>query len=415
MKKILILCDLFPPAFGPRMGYLCKYLAQSDWIPVVVTEKVKSCNFQLLENICEVHEVNFYTSGSSMGRWLQWLGIQILSLFFDYKSHLIKKKAKSLLCQRKFDLILCSTYRTFPLPAAEQLAEQYKIPFIADLRDIIEQYSGDEFISHSIPNIPIIKAWIVKRFREKSLRIRNRILKKAACITTVSEWHRDWLKQFNPNVFLIFNGYDPEFFFPEKVQTDKFIITYTGRILSLAMRDPSLLFQGLKSLTLKGVISPDFCQVNWYVDADSWKIISSEAHKYGVDDYMVMKGFVPASDIPHLLNSSSVLLLLTNRSSENGPKGVMTTKLFESLAVGKPILCVRNDEGVLEKTLIETKAGIAASTVEEVCSFLNNAFLQWEKEGCTASETNPTTIEQYSRKGQAKQFIQLFNLYKYKA
>ena len=29
MKRLLILCDMFPPAFAPRMGYLCKYLKRS--------------------------------------------------------------------------------------------------------------------------------------------------------------------------------------------------------------------------------------------------------------------------------------------------------------------------------------------------------------------------------------------------
>ena len=36
-KKVLIVCDMFPPAFGPRMGYLCKYMRQAGWNPVVVT------------------------------------------------------------------------------------------------------------------------------------------------------------------------------------------------------------------------------------------------------------------------------------------------------------------------------------------------------------------------------------------
>ncbi|HBK28905.1 MAG TPA: hypothetical protein DDZ04_03555 [Parabacteroides sp.] len=411
MKKVLILCDLFPPAFGPRMGYLCKYLAQSDWRPVVVTEKVDSCNFQLLENICEVHEVNFYPLKSSFGRKLQWIGLQALSLFFDYKDYKIKKEAESILHEQKFDLILCSSYRTFPLPATEQLAEQYKIPFIADLRDIIEQYAGDEFISHPIPDIPFVKKWIVNRFRKKSLSIRNRILKKAACVTTISEWHQEWLKQFNPNVYLIYNGYDPELFYPEKIQTGKFIIIYTGRILSLAMRDPTLLFQGLRELASQGVISPDFCRVHWYVDPVSWSLIDSEANKYGVREYMDMKGFVPAPAIPHLLNCSSVLLILTNKSTGDGPKGVMTTKLFESMAVRKPILCIRNDEGVLEKTLRKTQAGIAASNVDEVCAFLGAAIQQWKEYGYTSSPVRTDAIEPYSRKGQALQFIQLFNRY----
>ncbi|UKI45584.1 MAG: hypothetical protein L6V92_08420 [Phocaeicola vulgatus] len=66
----------------------------------------------------------------------------------------------------------------------------------------------------------------------------------------------------------------------------------------------------------------------------------------------------------------------------------------------------------MEKTLIETRAGVAASNVDDVCSFLNDALLQWQKDGYTSSAIRTETIEQYSRKGQAQQFIQLFNRYK---
>ena len=48
MKRVLILCDLFPPAFGPRMGYLCKYLTGEGWTPVVVTEQVPGDTFDFL-------------------------------------------------------------------------------------------------------------------------------------------------------------------------------------------------------------------------------------------------------------------------------------------------------------------------------------------------------------------------------
>ena len=141
MKHVLILCDLFPPAFGPRMGYLCKYLKQSDWTPIVVTEKIPACNFQFLENICEVHTINYYTARHPFLRKLQWLVIFLLSFGFDYKNWKIRRYAEKLISQKQFDALLCSTYRTFPLPAAHKLANKYKLPLIVDLRDIIEQYS----------------------------------------------------------------------------------------------------------------------------------------------------------------------------------------------------------------------------------------------------------------------------------
>ena len=38
--KILLLTEVFPPAFNPRMGYLVKYLKEYGWEVVVVTENV---------------------------------------------------------------------------------------------------------------------------------------------------------------------------------------------------------------------------------------------------------------------------------------------------------------------------------------------------------------------------------------
>lgn len=277
--------------------------------------------------------------------------------------------AKKLVEGNTFDLILCSSFRTFPLPAAQKVADKYKLPLVVDLRDIIEQYTGDEFMSHTLPSFCGLNKLFVSVFKRKSLRDRNRVLEKAGYVTTISPWHVDILKQYNPKVELIYNGFDPELFYPEQKTTDRFIITYTGRLLSTAMRDPSLLMDALATLSAENVFTDKDCRVYWYVDDASREIITEEARKYGVLPFMDFKGYVPASDIPSILNNSSVLLLLTNRAQGTGPKGVMTTKFFESLAVEKPILCVRSDESYLAEAIGETKAGLAATSVKEVCHF----------------------------------------------
>lgn len=408
MKRVLIVCDLFPPAFGPRMGYLCKYLEPLGWEPVVVTERVPSGGFEMLSHTCEVYAVDCYPAKRAWLRKWKWIAVQLVSLFFDYKGWKLKRVARRVMAAGKFDLVLCSTYRTFPLRAAASLAREGGIPLVADLRDIIEQYAGSEFIAHRIPEIPLLKPLLVSIFRKQNLRERNAVLRAAEAVTTVSPWHVDILSQFNANMHLIYNGFDPEIFFPQPQKTAQFVITYTGRLLSLAMRDPSLLFAGLRRLADEGLLSPENCRVDWYVDDGSWRLIAAEAEKWGVSLFMCQRGYVPAADIPRILNQSSLLLLLTNKSAGKGPKGVMTTKLFESLAVRKPILCVRNDEGVLQETLRKTGAGCAASTVEEVCAFLRTNFQVWQQNGYTEALVRDEAIAPFSRKEQAAQFVRLF-------
>lgn len=408
MKKVLIICDLFPPAFGPRMGYLCKYLKHYNWEPVILTEAVDENTFTFLAGKDRVTYVNYYTAKNPIVKKLQWISTLFIDLCFGYKDIRMYNAAKKLVEENKFDLILCSSFRTFPLPAAQKVACKYKLPLVVDLRDVIEQYTGDEFISHPLPSLCGFNKLFVSLFKRKSLRDRNRVLEKAGYVTTVSPWHVDILKQYNPKVELIYNGFDPELFYPEQKTTDRFIITYTGRLLSTAMRDPGLLLEALAILSAESVFTEKDCRVYWYVDETSRKIITEEARKYGVLSYMDFKGYVPASDIPSILNNSSVLLLLTNRAEGIGPKGVMTTKFFESLAVEKPILCVRSDESYLAEAIKDTNAGLAATNVKEVCHFLKSYYMEWKEKGYTTSPIDKSKLLAFSREEQAKQFIQIF-------
>lgn len=409
LKKVLILADLFPPAFGPRMGYLCKYIQAFGWQPEVVAEEVPEQTFRFLAQVCPVTYLSFYTAPSGWRKKLQWGLVFLLDILGGYKNRRMYKEAEKKIRAGSFDAVLCSTYRTFPLPAARRLARRYGLPLVTDMRDIIEQYTGHEFISHPLPSLLGIDKLLACVFRWKSLRSRNRALRAADFVTTVSAWHVETLNAYNPNIELIYNGFDPDLFYPEALPTQRFTLTYTGRLLSTAMRDPGLLFEALAELEKKRFLSPAECRVCWYVDEVSRQLIQTEAEKAGVGAFMEYKGYVPAQAIPRILNASSVLLLLTNKSGTAGPKGVMTTKFFESVAVGKPILCVRSDEGCLEAAIRESNAGVAARNSKEVCQFLETYYRQWKQQGYTSSAVRPEVLKTYSRREQAGRFAAILD------
>ena len=407
-KKILIICDLFPPAFGPRMGYLCKYLKQLGWEPVVLTETIPDDTFSFLSETCKVVRINFFPTKNKILKRMQWFAVFILDFLFGIKDARFYREAKRLCRNEKFALIMCSTYRTFPLPAALKTAKKYNLPLITDLRDIMEQYTGNEFIAASFHTVSVLDKWIVKAFREKNLRRRNEVVRQANQVITVSPWHVEFLKKYNPNVELIYNGYDPEVFYPEQIPTDKFYVTYTGRILSFAMRDPSLLFEAVTLLDKEKKITPADFRVRWFVNDASVRVMKDELEKYDIAKYMDFYDYIPADEVPALLNRSSVLLQLTNLSSGDGPKGLMTTKFFESLAVKKPLLCVRSDEGCLEQAICEARAGKAARNVDEAAGFLMEKYTEWKEKGYTTSQSDDEVVKRFSRKEQAVRFATLF-------
>lgn len=408
MKKVLIICDMFPPAFAPRMGYLCKQLQGTDWKATVVTEYIPDQTFTFLTGYADVDYIRYYKASGKIMKSIEWAFVMLLDFLFHYKDRKIANVCTKLLKSEKYEVILCSTYRTFPLPAAQRVARKFNLPLVTDLRDIIEQYAGDEYITHKFQTGSWLNKFITKAFRHRLLKDRNQALIAADYVTTVSPWHVNVLKQYNPNVQLIYNGYDPELFYPQQQTSSRFTITYTGRLLSLSTRNPELLFTAIKMLETDKLITPETCRVVWYTDNESKQIIEREAEQSGVEAFMEYHPYVPASEIPPILNSSSILLSLTNKSDANGPKGFMTTKFFESLAVEKPILCVRSDESYLAEAIRETNSGLAATNASEVYDFLLHYYKEWQAKGYTTVAINRNKLALYSRKEQALQFIRIF-------
>lgn len=404
-RNILIICDAFPPAFAPRMGYLCKYINKSEWNPTVISEQQESNTFKFLTGNCNTYYLNFYPAKNKILNKLIWVYTMIMDLLFNYKDKKFEKFISKTTDKQKFDIVLCSTYRTFPLIAASKTAQKLNVPLIVDLRDIIEQYAGNEYISFGrISSIPFIGNFIISLFRKKFLENRNRVLKTASYVTTVSPWHVDTLKKYNRNTALIYNGFDPEIFYPLHTINDKFRIIYTGRIISLDMRNPTMLFKAIKQTNL----TPDELKVEWYVDEESMIILQNHASKYDVSEYMEFKKYVQATEIPRILNSSGIILILTEHKKTSSPKGIMTTKLFEAMAVEKPILCIPSDESFIKEKIEQTKTGLAARNVDEVTSFILKYYNQWKEKGSTSITPNHNEIEKFSRKRQAMQFSEIF-------
>ena len=411
MKKILIICDAFPPAFAPRMGYLCKYLPEYGWKPIVMTEYIPQTTYAALAKDCRnVTYINYYQSNNQLIRTVKYAFVFLADFFFGYKDRRMIKIARQQIENHSISIILTSSYRTFPLRTAHRLSRQYKVPLVVDLRDIIEQFPGNEHISKKVAGFELLNRMIANVITGKLYKQRNKVLKDAAFVTTVSPWHVETLRQFARNVQLIYNGFDPDLFVPESVISSKFKITYTGRLMSTGLRDPSLLFEAVSALKTAKKISPDTFRVQFYTDNDSAKTFRQMAWKYQVSDFMDCFGYVPNDKIPEILNESSALLLLTNKSTgEKASKGIMTTKVFEYLAVEKPVLCIRNDEGCLAATIRETQAGLAADRVDQVEQFLLEKYDEWKQNGFTHQQVDRQKVIQFSRKEQANQFLLIFN------
>ncbi len=395
MPRLLLITDSFPPAFAPRMGNLCKFLPKLGWDIDVITEQndhYKHCYIDLDFQRVTVRQVKYYQTNSK----LEYLFKYILNIIYPHKDYFFYKKTKADIAQGQYDCVLCAAYHIFPLKFAQLAATKLAVPLYTDLRDIMEQYAQPHGIERLCWSL---KGWGVHKKR------RNRILQQSTAVSTVSNWHVKTLSEYNPNTHLIFNGYDAELFQSKNIVSDKFHIVYTGSLLCLKDQDPSLFFEAMDHLQNK--IAFENIHVDWFVDEKSEQVIKQSSEKYKSNEICKFHGLKNSKEVPNILHGSSVVLVIINTTSADGPHGGMTTKFFEALGVEKPVLCVPSDEADLANAMAQTNAGVAARTVEEIEQFILEKYAEWQQNGFTRQAVNQAQKAQFTRQKQAEQFSKM--------
>ena len=409
MPKLLIICDVYPPSFAPRMGYLVKYMEEYGWAADIVTRNYDGdFSFKSLlgnEKVFRVGEKPLP---------LRTLKEKLTRLLTKNQQHTRRKDymVSFILDHLKpddYSFILASTaFRTFILDVADEVSKSWNKPWIADLRDIFEQKPIKISPNKDLKNYLLDK--LDNNYQKFMFQQRNLRFKNVNTITTITPWHVEQLKKYNPNTHLIYNGYDPENFYPQVVKGQKqFKITYTGIINSIEYRDPTLLFRAVKKLSKNNIIDKEQFRIQLYTQKNRRAVVIENKDYQEIKEFVDFYDYVDTSEIPKILNESSILLLLSNKYTPTGPKGLIsTTKYFEYLAVERPILCIKSDEDLLEESIHKANAGLSARTLDETYDFLLEKWNEWKNKGRTSVKINKEYIKQFSRKKQAKQFVDLF-------
>jgi hypothetical protein len=411
MNKVLLITEVFPPAFNPRMGYLVKYLSDLNWdVDIITHNSVRDNNFKYLVGNNRILRVNLRHNQNETPQGFVQKIWRLLNLRRHFRSNRkpfvegIKLNFK----KEDYSVILVSvSYDLFVLEAGWAIAKIWKIPLLVDIRDILEQKPSLNTYSPGIKSLLI--RYITGSFENDIIQMRNKILKNAKAVTTVSPYHVKKLSEFNNNVKLIYNGFDPEIFNPDHIENTKtFYVMYTGLIFKQDEQDPSILFEAVRQLEIDNIINCKRFRIQFYTPVNFRSTVLNNRFFPIVEKYIDFFEYVDYNQIPGLLQKTSIALVLTNLSGNKGPNGVLTTKFFDYLAAERPVLCVRNDEGILEDTIKKANIGVSAKSVNEAYSFILEKWNEWEKYGHTTVKVNQEYKRQFSRKSQAKQFVDIF-------
>lgn len=224
-----------------------------------------------------------------------------------------------------YDVVISSSF-----PVCVHLIGNYlkknnpKIKWIADFRDL---WSGNHLSNYTFFSRSLDK------FIEK------KILRRSDRITVVSEGSVDYQKNLHrKDILVVRNGYIPEefqnirksSFFEDKKINKRLNIVYAGNIYS-GRRDPSKLIEYIQENNLT-----DKVYINFF--GRYMGNLDEIIKKYRCDNFVKFHGELPRKEILSIMKSADINLFL--ESGKKDAKCVIPGKLFELVALSKPILVI---------------------------------------------------------------------------
>lgn len=190
-------------------------------------------------------------------------------------------------------------------------------------------------------------------------RLEERLLRRAAAVTTVSDACGEWLAARHGGAtaapFVVLrNGYEEAAFegpAPDR-EPGVFRIVHTGTVYG-AKQDLTAFFAALARLRTEGAFGPLRPEVVLAGKVDAQSLAAARAAR--VEDLVVTPGFVPHHEAVALLRSATVNLLLTWSVPGWVARGVCPGKMYEQIAAGRPVLALALPD--CEAARVATDAG----------------------------------------------------------
>lgn len=293
----------------------------------------------------------------------------------DYRSKAFKAAEKLVLEEGVTTLV--SSFRPWSdhLVAAK-LKEKYPVlEWFADFRDL-----PVDFVRKDIW-WPALQRWWGRG-----------VIASADEVWVVSEGQKAQFDEWHPRVQVLRNpllSLPPE---ENNPVSDRFTIVYTGSIYP-GLQSIAPLVTALVGLIEKGVVDPDkLCLRYRGNDAFTFRVWADRLLDKSLD---VQPSIAPAA--AQKMQEEAQVLLLLNWSAENY-YGVLTAKLWDYLATGRPVLALVNgpDDQELRSIIRGAAAGVVFAEKERgLADWLARAYTQWEDSGSLPWSVDREALKKY--------------------
>lgn len=425
MKRVLIITYYWPPSGGSgvqRWLKMSKYFPENGWQPVIYTADnaeypVEDASLQndvapetevIRRPIIEPYtfykkflgikkdekvKAGFINEGKKKSGWKEKLSVWIRGNCFipDARCWWIKPSIRFLskyLKEHPVDAIISTGPPHSMHLIAKALHKKFNIPWVADFRD---PWTDIDFY-HDLK--------LTKRSDKKHHHLENQVLTEATKVVTVGWDCAKGLENHGAkDVNVITNGFDSSSETTSEsitqLQNECFTMSHIGIIG--ANRNPEKFWEAISELSILDLKIRLIGQIDNSV-IDSIK-------KNHIEKFVEIIPYIPHNQVVEEQSKSQVLLLFINNAPN--AKGVLTGKLFEYLASGRPILGIGPEDGDSAKIIAETQSGIVIDfkDKERMKSAIMD-FYQKYKDNQLVTKRDEL-IEKYSRKNLAQEFVKI--------
>jgi len=421
MKKVLIISYFFPPCNLPasnRAYGWAKHLSEYGYYPIIITRNWErhisipsdihsSSGKEIIHQKFENHEVYYlpFKAGikDKIYKALAHSIFSYVSKFFtfielilqNYTNAIISysnlyKFSKKYLKENPDVQFLVVTANPFTLfKFGYQLNKKFKIQWLADYRD---DWNTSELLENRSFAYRLVSK--VEKISEKKW------VGTAEYISSVSDHYCKKISAFvNKKGFIINNG----FFEEETIDYinlplfDDFTITFNG---TLYQSQPIEIFIEAFKKLIKERNSDIKIRLNFpglaYNKIQENRVMGLLK---GYEKYISVTSRISKKNILEIQARSHLLLMVAHENII----GVPSSKLYEYIALQKPVLLCPSDKDIIEQTLTDVKLGLFAANVDEAFTILKSAYYSYLNKFPIIADYNKDEIDKYSRRLITKQ------------
>jgi len=414
--KVVFLTYFYPPCSltaANRVSGWVKHLNREEVEPVVITRNWEQpigrerdvalpsgTTVEIkTENGAEVHTVPFkplwrdrlitgpqYFFVAPLRRLLsmmeRWLGRWIPSL---NPSHQVGEYALDYLRQHPEVRLLVVSGNPFQLYYYGWRAQrELGVSWVADYRD-------DWSTNLLVP----IQGWFARWMRNLDRRTEQRWVGSAAAICSVSEEYVERISTLTGRPgFTVMNGFNAILAAETPPKNKEFTLLYNGSLywaqplesFLLAWQEAVAAFPEVpwKLVFLGLSYSPSQVErVKQALPREMWSRVEFSPR-------------IPVEQALERTRQADVLLMLTYRQ-----QGIPSSKLFDYLAAGRPVLAYPNDKDIIERIVLQTRIGSIADNDIALKNQLQAHLQAWKERGQVAA-ADTRFVEMYSRQAQTE-------------